>query len=300
MSVSRRELLRSAAVAAAVFAIPSRAVAWGRAARLKFGYAAITWNGNDLLAIDEISALGYPGIQIRTSVFRQFGNNPDALRDLLARKNLTLVAFSSGSVKTDPAAKAATIAEHVANARFVRDAGGLFLQLTDERPAGRAVTSDDCARLGELLTTIGKRTFDVGVPVAYHPHMGTIGEKPDDLERILAATDPRYVRLLLDVAHYAQGGGDPAAAIRRYDDDERLAFLHLKDVESMSAAPYYRFVELGRGRVNLGAVFDALSETNYEGWAVVELDDVAGSGHTAGEAAAANKRYLESRGFSVR
>jgi len=35
----------------------------------------------------------------------------------------------------------------------------------------------------------------------------------------------------LDVAHYFQGGGDPAKAIEKYSD--RLLFLHIKDVERL-------------------------------------------------------------------
>ena len=82
----------------------------------------------------------------------------------------------------------------------------------------------------DVLSEIGRRTAELGIPVGYRPHMGTIGERPDDADRVLSAADPRYVKLLLDVAHYQQGGGDPVAAIRRYRD--RLLLLHVKDVES--------------------------------------------------------------------
>src|SRR5438552_117824 len=73
---------------------------------------------------------------------------------------------------------------------------------------------------------------DTGIPLAYHHHMNSIGEPPDAIARILDAADPRYVRLLLDIAHYQQGGGDPVAAVRHYAD--RLIFLHVKDVESVT------------------------------------------------------------------
>src|SRR2546429_7389578 len=35
-----------------------------------------------------------------------------------------------------------------------------------------------------------------------------------------------------------------------------------------------RFVELGQGKVDLPAVFDALHKVNFRGWAIVELDVV--------------------------
>ena len=70
------------------------------------------------------------------------------------------------------------------------------------------------------------------------------------------------------------GGGDPAKAIEKYHD--RLLFLHLKDVvdSPMTAKSQYPFtwVELGRGKVDLPAVFAALAKVKYRGWGVVELD----------------------------
>ncbi|MBI4420795.1 MAG: hypothetical protein HY560_08215 [Gemmatimonadetes bacterium] len=34
---------------------------------IRFGYAAITWGGNDRQAIDDIAAVGFRGIQLRAS-----------------------------------------------------------------------------------------------------------------------------------------------------------------------------------------------------------------------------------------
>ena len=304
MPVHRREFIRGMAATAMAAALPlgrRTLTAAPRSSGIRFGCAAITWNGADLLAIDEIAALGYPGIQLRSGAIAQFGARPQELRMLLASRKLTFVALSSGSLGIDRARQSATIEEHVAHARVLRDAGGLNLQIIDERPAGRDVTADDCVRLGGLLSEIGRRSKALGVQVVYHPHMGTIGERPENAERVLAASDPAAVKLLLDVAHWRQGGGDPAAAIRRYHD--RIGLLHLKDVQAIppsGAAPAdYRFVELGRGRVDLPAVFDALRDVKYDGWAVVELDSADGTGHSPRQAAAENKRWLESHGFVV-
>lgn len=297
---TRRDFLKTLSATAVVGVLPAACRMPGMptpASRIRFGYAAITWGGADRQAIDDISALGYPGIQLRSGAVAQFGADPAALRALLERRRLTFVALSSGNLSIDAAREAAMLAEHTAHARFLRDAGGLNLQLIDERPAGRDVTVDDCVRLGGLLTEIGRRAAEVGVQVVYHPHMGTIGERPENAERVLAASDPALVKLLLDVAHYTQGGGDPAAAIRRHH--ARIGLLHIKDVEPIHAAPGFRFTELGRGRVDLPAVFDALRDVRYDGWAVVELDDVVGLGGTPAQAAANNKRYLESHGFAV-
>ena len=264
------------------------------AGAIRFGYAAITWGGRDLEAIADIAAAGFPGIQIRSSILRDFASRPAALAEELARSKLTFVALSSGNLRIDHAED--DVATHTANAKFVRDAGGLFLQVIDERPKGREVTAADGVRLGGLLTELGKRTAGVGVPLVYHHHMNSIGQPPDAIARILDAADPRYVKLLLDVAHYQQGGGDPVRAVKEYAD--RIGLLHIKDVESTDRQ--YRFVELGRGTVDLKGVFAALRDVKYRGWAVIELDAVPGNARTPKEAALVNRRYIEETiGLSV-
>lgn len=263
---------------------------------IHLGYASITWNENDRQAIEDIAAVGFPGIQLRANVLKAF-SGPAELRDLLEKHHLKMVALSSGGVRIDPAVEAEEIAKHSANAKFVHDVGGLYLQVTDERPKDRVITPADYVRLGKLITEIGKRTADLGVSLGYHNHMGTLGQSPEEVDEILQASDPRYAKLELDVAHYFQGGGDPGKAIEKYHD--RLLFLHIKDVESLpkaeNAKRNYRFVELGRGRVDLPAVFDALHKVNFRGWAIVELDAVPEKDRTPKECAEISKKYLEDK-----
>jgi inosose dehydratase len=270
-------------------------------AEMHIGYASITWGGKDRQAIEDIADLGFRGIQLRANVIEEFGSAGE-LRELLGKHQLKMVALSSGGVRIDPAAEAEEIAKHAAHAKFVRDVGGLYLQVTDDRPRDRAITAGDYKRLGGLLTEIGKRTADLGVLLGYHNHMGSLGERPEEVEQILEAADPRYAKLELDVAHYFQGGGDPAKAIEKYSD--RLLFLHIKDVERLpdrpGGKPSYRFVELGRGKVDLPVVFEALRRANFRGWAIVELDDVPDAARTPKESAAISKKYLgEKLGVTV-
>jgi inosose dehydratase len=255
---------------------------------MRYGYAAITWGNAVTQAIDDIAAVGYWGIQLRTAdgTFARYGEKPSVLGELLESRRLTLVALSSGNLSIDPAREREEIATHVGHARFVRDVGGLYLQVIDERPKSRE--TDAYRRLGRLLTELGKRTADLGVPLVYHHHMNSLGEKPPEVMAVLDAADPRYVRLLFDIAHYQQAGGDPAQGLRQYR--EWLQLIHLKDVRD--AASGYQFVELGRGRVDVPAVFAALREVDYNGWAVVELDRVPDSGRSPKDCAEINKRYL--------
>jgi inosose dehydratase len=181
----------------------------------------------------------------------------------------------------------------------VKDAGGLYLQVLDVlKSYPRTATPEDCKRLGKLLTELGKRTADIGIPLGYHNHLNTLSQMPANLDLILENADPKFVKLELDTAHIVAGGGDPAKAIEKYHD--RLLFLHLKDVVDIPAdtpkAKYpFQFVELGRGRVDLPAVFAALDKVGFKGWAVVELDRVPDSSRTPKQCAQISRDYLEQK-----
>jgi inosose dehydratase len=128
--------------------------------------------------------------------------------------------------------------------------------------------------------------------------MNTISEHPANLDMVLEASDPKYVKLLLDTAHSVAGGGDPTKAVEKYP--ERLLVLHLKDVvdiptDTEKAKYPFQFVELGRRKVDSPAVFDALDKIKYRGWAVVELDRVPENSRTPKESAIISKRYLEDK-----
>src|SRR5260370_39172943 len=80
---------------------------------IQFGYAAITWGGNDAQAIKEISELGFPGIQLRSNILKDYGERPKALRDLLDQYHLEMVALSSGGVRIAPGAETDEITKDV-------------------------------------------------------------------------------------------------------------------------------------------------------------------------------------------
>jgi inosose dehydratase len=260
------------------------------AAGIKLGYAAITWGGDDPKAIEDVSAVGFKGIQLRASAFDRWGKTPADLKALLAKNRLAFPVLSSGNLNYQPADVAANIDMHLTHARFVRDAGGEMLQVIDEKPKGRDVTSDDYQRLADAMNTLGTRTKALGVPLVYHHHMNSTGEPPAAIEAILRACDAAAVGLLFDIAHYQQGGGDPLAFIRQYG--KAIKVVHLKDVRPIDAVPGYQWVELGRGRVNVKGCVEALKANGFDGWAIVELDRVVDPAGTPIASAQANRAFV--------
>jgi inosose dehydratase len=265
------------------------------------GYASITWGGDDETAIREIAALGYRGIQLRATpgtLVERWRDEPDRLRDLLAEHALTFVALSSGVLALDPAREAESLAQHTRNAELAARAGCLFVQVVDERPRGREVTAADHARMGGLLTTLGRRFQDLGVRLGYHNHMGNLGQSPGEVAAILDAADPAVVALELDTAHWRAAGGDPVQAIRQYRD--RLSYLHLKDVEFGTDGRPYRFRELGHGVIDFPAVLAALREIAFTGWGIVELDSPTAPDRSPKDSAQMSRAFLTAHGHPLR
>jgi len=288
--MTRRDFLLTACAATAARTLRA-------SARITLGYAAITWGGNDVQAIEDVSSLGFKGIQLRSSAVDRFADKPAELKALLQQQHLTMAVLSSGNLRLDPAFEAEDLAKHSKNAGFVQAIGGTYIQILDEPPKGKTLGTDDYKRMGRLLTELGKRTADAGIPLVYHNHMNSMSQPPEGTAAIMEATDPRHVRLLLDVAHYQQGGGDPVKAVAQYKD--RIQVVHFKDVvspaPSVEGAPPrpYQFVELGRGTVNLKAVVSALDQINYQGWGIIELDPVPDKARTPKDCAAINRDYAE-------
>jgi inosose dehydratase len=256
------------------------------------GYSSITWSGQDEQAIKDIASLGFKGIQLRANTFSKYGENPVALKALIDQSGLQLCMFSSGNVEIDPAKVDASIAQHVKHATFVKALGGTSIQLTNSlRKKGVKPEEKDLIRLAEVMNEIGAKTKEIGIQATYHNHMDQFGETPEEVELLVQHMDPSKIKLLLDVAHYFQGGGNPADAVLKYK--KVLYSLHVKDVRQTE--PRYRFVELGQGKVNLEEVFANLDKIKFKGFAIVELDAVPDAGKTPFSCAETSKEFLKTR-----
>lgn len=114
------------------------------------------------------------------------------------------------------------------------------------------------------------------IVVVVHNHIGRGGkgtgsvETRDDLLRYL---DERPgVRACPDTGHLLLCGDDPVQTM--YDLGERLACVHLKDVNPEAAGKGKKrkdmWFELGTGALDIAGVMDALEKIRYAGWAIVE------------------------------
>ncbi len=138
------------------------------------------------------------------------------------------------------------------------------------------------SRLLRNLDRLAALTAQSGVRAVLHPHVGTLVESGEDVQRVLAGS---AVSLCLDTGHLLIGGTDPAELARQAP--ERIAHTHLKDVDAGVAAQvqdgrltYYEAVRkgmyrpLGTGDVDVTAIVGHLRAAGYDGWYVMEQDTV--------------------------
>ncbi|MFD1859109.1 inosose dehydratase [Aeromicrobium camelliae] len=132
----------------------------------------------------------------------------------------------------------------------------------------------------ENLDRIAERAAERGVVAAIHPHVGTMVQTSDEVERVLTGS---RIGLCVDTGHLMVGGADPVALVERHP--ERVTHVHLKDVDAKlahevllgelpfgDAVAAGLFRPLGAGDVEIARMIRALRDHGYAGWYVLEQD----------------------------
>jgi inosose dehydratase len=261
---------------------------------MRLGYHTITWggvvgdatgvtsvkdlyyvtNGDMAQAVKDIGSAGYEGTEMFDGNLVAYADRPDELRGALADAGLALVSVYTGAnfiyadILPDElhrVQRAAELAATFGAERLVVGGGA-------RRAAG--TTDEDYRRLAEALDRVTEIAESQGLSASYHPHLSTIVESPDELERLLPNT---RIGFCPDTAHLAAGGGDPAALIRRYPD--RIRHVHLKDLRRDPL----QFLPLGEGELDFDDILRAVDESGYDSWLMVELDSYDGDPKVAAE-----------------
>ena len=189
------------------------------------------------------------------------------------------------AVLHDRERREAELASVTRQAAWLREAGAEVLVLAaatgrdgyDER----MVLSDvEWETLFETLPLVEAIARAAQLATVLHPHVGTVIEHPNDIERLLARS---HVDLCLDTGHAFVGGGDPAAIARAAG--RRVRHVHLKDADAaLSAAVRDRrlsyaaavqqglYRPLGDGDARISDVLTELRSFGYDGWYVLEQD----------------------------
>jgi inosose dehydratase len=265
---------------------------------IRFGVSPIAWINDDMpelggdTPLESVLAdardLGFTGIELGG----KFPKEPAALRALLARYELELVGgwYSASLLDRSAEAEIEALQPHLS---LLKAMGcGVFIQAETSNaihgamgvPLGRTprLAEADWPVFGHRLTQVADYIAGQGLRFAYHHHLGTVVERPEDVDAFLCHTGDS-VGLTVDTGHAALGGLDPVGLIRRAP--ERVAHVHCKDVRRpvfeelgakggsfLEGVLAGMFTVPGDGGLDYGAVMRALADIGYAGWIIVEAE----------------------------
>ena len=255
--------------------------------------APITWGvcevpgwGHQMAAervLSEMRSVGLRAAELGPEGFLPRGSE----RALLDANGLALVAAFVPAVLHDPSTLEPELTEVDAVAQTIASIGGGVLVLAASSGAhdyegAERLDAAGWAALGRGIDRVVASAGQRGLRVAVHPHHGTVVQGPEDVERLLEISD---VGLCLDTGHLMVGAHDPVALAR--EAGARVIHVHLKDVSADVAGRVaagdlgYRdavreglYRPLGDGDLDVAGVVRALEESGYDGWYVLEHDEV--------------------------
>lgn len=175
---------------------------------------------------------------------------------------------------------------------YANTVGGKFVVVS-----GLESNYDDAA---STLNRVGGHCKEAGLTFCHHTYSSDFKDQggTTGIEQLMAGTDPANVKLCVDTFWVRHGGQDPVQFIRRHLD--RVAFLHLKDLEYIGPEPRkdgvlaikdVEFVELGRGEIDFPGIWRLVEPLGHP-WVVYEQDRTALS---PVESSAISRRYLRDR-----
>ena len=268
---------------------------------VRIGINPISWSNDDLpalggetsleTALSEGAEIGYQGFELGN----KFPKDPAALKAKLAEYGVACVSgwYSGRLAEGTLEQELHDCVGHMSKLQYNgckvvvygEVAGSIQGQIDTPLAKRPRFTSEaQWTGYGNRLSAFGEHLRETyGITLAYHHHMGAYVESPEDVDQLMAVTDPS-VGLLFDTGHAYYGGAkDPAALLAKHL--KRVVHVHCKDVRPAVVAQARNdgwsflhgvingtFTVPGDGVIDFNAVLSTLHAGGYEGWLVVEAE----------------------------
>jgi inosose dehydratase len=236
--------------------------------------------GDTMATLAAVADAGYEGVQFFDGNLAEFADDLDTLRAGLEAHGLTLVGVYSGANLIFPEILGEELWRIRRACEWGAELGVEHLVVGGGAQRSEPATDTDYDRLAAALDEVSRITDGHGLVAGFHPHLSTIVESPDQIERLFSRTP---IAFCPDTGHLQAAGGDPVELVRTYRD--RIAYVHIKDLDADGA-----FVPLGRGVLDVAGVLGVLRDTGFDGWVTVETDGWEGD---PGEGARTSRARLE-------
>jgi hypothetical protein len=197
-------------------------------------------------------------------------------------RQLGVNALNAKDVKdhlpVDPAKEAVAVADYTAAGIRLHAAGAVYFT-KDEDDDIRA-KFEYCKRAGIAVIVAGDpspeslsrverfvKEYDIRIAIHNHGPEDKLWQSPLDILKLIGKMDPR-IGCCIDVGHTVRAGTDVVDAIHQIGP--RLFNMHMKDLTDFSSKESQ--VAVGRGKMPVRAIFEALIATRYEGFVDLEYE----------------------------
>ncbi|MCR5485055.1 MAG: myo-inosose-2 dehydratase [Clostridiales bacterium] len=268
--------------------------------KISLGIAPIGWTNDDMpdlggeitfeQCVSEMALAGYSGCEIGN----KYPKDVDELLDKLNIRGLKIAnRWFSSFILTKPFDEVEK--DFRENCAFLKAVGAKRIGVSEQSYSiqGQMKTpvfekkyimnDDEWKKFADGLSKLGKIAKEYGITMTYHHHMGTVVQTEEEIDRMMASTDPDSVFLLFDSGHLAYCGEDYMSVLSKYAT--RIKHVHLKDIrpeivkkvkdEHLSFLKGVRlgaFTVPGDGAIDFKPIFKVLDDTGYEGWMLVEAE----------------------------
>jgi len=258
-AVSRRDFVRSSALAAAALVVPLDGFASPQAKPFTEGPSSIR-------------------LGLASYTFRNFTR-----AQLIGyMKQLNVSALNAKDVKDhlpmDPQQEAAAVSDYAAAGITLHAAGTIYFPKNED--ADISSRFDYCKRASinvivagdpalETLPRIEKfaKQYDIRIAIHNHGPEDKLWPSPVDVLKAVRNMDPR-MGCCIDVGHAARAGTDVVQAI--HEAGPRLFNVHMKDLTDFHDKDSQ--VAVGEGRMPVRKMFDALIAIQYKGFVDLEYE----------------------------
>lgn len=267
---------------------------------VKLGIAPIAWTNDDMpelggentfeQCISEMALAGFTG----SEVGNKYPRDTTVLKKALGLRKLEIAsAWFSAFLTTKPLEE--TVQPFIEHRDFLYEMGAKVIVVSEQ---GRSIqglmdvplfkekpvfTEAEWTKLAEGLNHLGQLAAEKDMKIVYHHHMGTGVQTTAEIEKLMEMTDSELVSLLFDTGHLVFSGEDPLYILKKYLS--RIKHVHLKDIREevvnrvkendlsfLQAVKEGAFTVPGDGAIEFDEVFLILSNSDYEGWFVVEAE----------------------------
>jgi sugar phosphate isomerase/epimerase len=258
-SFSRREFVRSGAIAAAALSAPAQ-----------------------VLALAHEPSSSDEGLPIRLGLASYTFRNFNRAQMIGFMKQLNVFALNAKDVKDhlpmDAQLEAAALADYAAAGIKLHAAGAIYFPKDED--ADIRTKFEYCKRAGigvivagdptlETLPRIEKfvKEYDIHIAIHNHGPEDKFWPSPLDVLKAVRQMDPR-IGCCIDVGHTVRAGTDVVQAI--HEAGPRLFNIHMKDLTNFTSKESQ--VAVGEGIMPVRKMFEALSAIKYQGFVDLEYE----------------------------